>query len=69
MRNTKESEDLTKAIQILLNTKKMEVALAYYATVMDCKISVAKTKALKHKYKMMKNSGLEYISNNKNWGK
>jgi hypothetical protein len=65
----KTNEDLTKALQILLNTKKMEVALAYYATVMDCKISVAKTKALKHKYIMMKNSGLEYISNNKNWGK
>jgi len=65
----KTNEDLTKALQILLNTKKMEVALAYYATVMDCKISVAKTKALKHKYNMMKNSGLEYISNNKNWGK
>jgi transposase len=65
----KQPEDLTKALQILLNTKKMEVALAYYATVMDVKISVAKTKALKYKYNMMKMSGLEYISNSKNWSK
>jgi transposase len=65
----KQPEDLTKALQILLNTKKMEVALAYYATVMDVKISVAKTKALKYKYNMMKMSGLEYIANSKNWSK
>jgi hypothetical protein len=69
MRNNKECDDLTKALQILLNTKKLEVALAYYATVMDVKISVAKTKALKYKYKKMKQSGLEYIANNKNWSK
>ena len=65
----KQPEDLTKALQILLNTKKMEVALAYFATVMDVKISVAKTKALKYKYNMMKMSGLEYIANSKNWSK
>ena len=47
----------------------MEVALAYFATVMDCKISVAKTKALKHKYYLMKKRGLIHIANSKNWDK
>jgi hypothetical protein len=63
------NEDLNKALEILLKTKKMEVALAYFATVMDCKISVAKTKALKHKYYLMKKRGLIHIANSKNWDK
>lgn len=61
--------DLNKSLEILLKTKKLEVALAYYATVMDCKIAAAKTKALKHKYYMMKKHGLVQIANNKNWDK
>lgn len=68
LKSTK-NEDLNKSLEILLKTKKLEVALAYYATVMDCKIASARTKALKHKYYMMKNSGLHYIANSKNWDK
>jgi len=68
LKSTK-SEDLNKSLEILLNTKKLEVALAYYAAVMDCKIAAAKTKAVKHKYYMMKRNGLIHLANNGNWNK
>lgn len=61
----KRNEDLDKAFEIFLKQKDPQVALAYYSIVMDTKISVAKTKALKDKYRRMKKSGLEYIANKK----
>lgn len=61
----KRNEDLDKAFEIFSKQKDLQVALAYYSIVMDSKISVAKTKALKDKYRRMKKSGLEYIANKK----
>ena len=58
-------EDLDKAFEIFLTTDNLEVSLAYYSIVMDSKIAVAKTKQMKHKYKRMKQFGLEYIANKK----
>jgi hypothetical protein len=61
----KPDEDLEKAIQIFLSKKDVQVAIAYYSIVMDSKISVAKTKMLKDKYRRMKQSGIEYIAKKK----
>jgi hypothetical protein len=61
----KPNEDLDKAMEIFLKQKDIKVAIAYYAIVMDSKISTSKTKALKDKYIRMKQSGLEYIAKKK----
>lgn len=61
------NEDLDLLDIFKSTIKNKQIALAYYATVMDVKIKVSKTKALKYKYKKMKASGLEYIT--KNWSK
>jgi hypothetical protein len=61
----KPDEDLEKAMQIFLSKKDVQVAIAYYSIVMDSKISVAKTKMLKDKYRRMKQSGIEYIAKKK----
>lgn len=61
----KPDEDLEKAMQIFLSKKDAQVAIAYYSIVMDSKISVAKTKMLKDKYRRMKKSGIEYIAKKK----
>lgn len=58
-------KDLEKAMQIFLKQKDIKVAAAYYSIVMDSKISMSKTKALKDKYRRMKQSGLEYIAKKK----
>lgn len=58
-------KDLEKAMEIFLKQKDIRVATAYYSIVMDSKISTSKTKALKDKYKRMKQSGLEYIAKKK----
>jgi len=52
-------------MNIFLKQKDIKVAVAYYSIVMDSKISLSKTKALKDKYKRMKKSGLEYIAKQK----
>jgi hypothetical protein len=61
----KQNEDLDKAMEIFFKKKDIKVAMAYYSIVMDSKISISKTKALKDKYRKMKQSGLEYIANKK----
>ena len=61
----KPNEDLDKAMEIFLKQKDIKVAIAYYAIVMDSKISTSKTKALKDKYIRMKQSGLEYTAKKK----
>lgn len=61
----KPNEDLDKAMEIFLNKKDSKVAMAYYSIVMDTKIATSKTKALKDKYRKMKQSGLEYIASKK----
>lgn len=61
----KPNEDLDKAMEIFLKQKDIKVAMAYYAIVMDSKISTSKTKIMKDKYRRMKQSGLEYIAKKK----
>jgi len=60
-----QNEDLDKAMEIFLKKKDAKVAMAYYSIVMDTKIATSKTKALKDKYRKMKQSGLEYIAKKK----
>lgn len=61
----RKNDDLDKAMEIFLSKGDVTVASAYYSIVMDSKISTAKTKLLRDKYKRMKQSGLEYIAKKK----